>query len=103
MDEIVSLRRGMILLALHAQYPHALTQAMLERAVGPFYEQLRGFSVDLAYLQEKGLCTSESTMVGLKVFVSYRITTKGIDLVDGAVEEPGIQIERPTVPRGYAR
>jgi hypothetical protein len=93
-DEVVGLRRGILLQALHAQYPYALTRAMLEKAVCALYPALKGMDADIEYLREKGLLTSEETTVAARVYRSYKLTAAGVDVVEGSTTLPGISIER---------
>lgn len=95
MDEVVRLRRGMVLHALHVQYPLSLAQAALERQIAPHYmfDRLAKESTrDLAYLREKGLIAREEQKIGEAVIVTWRITPAGIDLVEGVATDPAIDV-----------
>lgn len=92
MDE-APLRRGLVLLALHAQYPMALMEAALERQVMPFYgNDRRALGRDLAYLDDKGLLQATEQAVGGRTLRSFTITVDGVDVVDGTVQVPGVTI-----------
>lgn len=95
-DEVIGLRRGVILQNLAAQSPYQLVRAMLERAVRPFYavDYYKGLARDLWYLAKKGLLEEESTMAAGITAVAYSILPLGQDIVDGNVTVPGVQIER---------
>lgn len=87
------IRRGLVLHALHAQYPMALTQGALDRQVSVFYAgDSKAQARDLAYLAERELLRREQTEVGGQVVVAFRITAKGVDIVERLVTDPGVEI-----------
>jgi len=89
------LRRGLILHALHAQYPMALTKSSLEKQVGPFYEgDQRALNRDLAYLEESRFLEDRSSDIADRTIHAYRITPAGVNLVEGATKDPGVHFER---------
>lgn len=93
---ILQLRRGLVLQALHAQYPLPLMQAALDRQLGSFYDgDARAYARDLAYLKEKGLITEDRQQVADRLLVSLRLTSAGVDVVEGTVTDPGVEIVRP--------
>ena len=89
------LRRGVVLLALHAQFPLALARPALDRQVGPFYAmdplQLHR---DLAYLEQKGLLTQKKGTVGNHRIEIITLTPDGADVVEGATAIPGVEFAR---------
>lgn len=92
-DALLQMRRGIILRALRSQHPLALTQSMVEHVVGPFYAGDRGTLIsDLNYLEEKGLVERHGATVARTTIVSWSVTPRGIDVVEGAIEEPGVQV-----------
>lgn len=87
------LRRGFILHALHANYPHPLARPSLERTVSPFYQNdARALERDLAYLEEKKLIERKGAEIGNRVVHSFAIEPAGIDIVEGSTADPGIEI-----------
>lgn len=95
-DEITS-RRGLILLALHEQFPQQLTWRALLGRVRLAYltdDVDREVSRDLAYLVAKDLVEEESAEVGRRKILAYRLTPTGVDVAEGTRQEPGITIER---------
>lgn len=89
------LRRGLILHALHAQFPMALTKSSTEKQVGPFYGgDTRSLARDLAYLEESGFLEDRSSEIGDRTVHAYKITPAGMNLVEGATKDPGVHFER---------
>lgn len=92
-DDIARVRRGLLLTAAHAQYPHPLTELALELQTRAFYAgQPRELVRDLAYLVDSGYLTRGTEKVAAREFSIYRITPEGIDIVDGSTSDPGIEI-----------
>lgn len=90
-----SLRRGILLLALHAQFPLALTRPALDRQVGPFYAHDPVQLVrDLAYLEQKGFLVQKRARIGQHVIETATLTPAGVDVVEGTTSDPGIEIVR---------
>lgn len=89
------LRRGLILHALHAQFPLRLSAASLQRQVGPFYQgEAKALERDLAYLEQKGALELHSDEVGGLTVRAFSITPAGIDLVERTTTDPGITFAR---------
>lgn len=87
------LRRGLILQALHSQYPYALTSPALGRQVGMFYMgDERGLTRDLAYLEERQLLGREEAAVGAIRVVTYKLTAGGLLVVEGVAADAGVEI-----------
>lgn len=87
------LRRGLVLLALKAQYPLPLTQTALDRQLGLFYAaDPRALTRDLAYLSERGFLRRDSHEVGGSVFATLCLTASGVDIVERITKDPGIEI-----------
>lgn len=114
-------RRGLILMALDAQYPGGLTYTSIEQQVGPFLlGEPHALDRDLAYLLEAELIKKEDVPVPTQDLLGYRarrrrsypgksnlvqqdpsivtrpmtvykIVLKGINIVDGTIEDPGIR------------
>jgi hypothetical protein len=83
--------RGLILSALHAQYPYPLTAIALDLQVRPFYAgDNRALVRDLAYLAEKKLIETETSTVGERQVAVTRITAAGIDVLEGTTKDPGV-------------
>ncbi|MCA9640129.1 MAG: hypothetical protein KC492_05515 [Myxococcales bacterium] len=91
----VQLRRGLLLLALHEQYPYPLTETALQRQVGAFYAaEPKAMARDLHYLADKGyLARVEATIAGRQVR-SFQATPQGVDVAEGSVVDPGVEISR---------
>lgn len=87
-------QRGIILLALEAQYPQALMEKALDRQVGRLFEDGAALTRELAYLRDKGLIAATTETVAGRVLTSWTITTSGIDLVEGVSRDAAIHIER---------
>lgn len=86
-------RRGLVLMALNAQYPLGLAEAALELQVGPFYAgDQRALVRDLAYLEDSGYLARKSVKVARQSVRSFEITPKGIDVVECSVTDPGVVI-----------
>jgi hypothetical protein len=84
--------RGLVLSALQAQYPYPLTDLALSHQLLPFYAgDAKAFLRDRQYLREKGYIEVESSRVGDREVHAIRITAAGIDVVEGAVRDPGVQ------------
>lgn len=87
------LRRGLVLLALKAQYPLPLTRVALDRQLGPFYAtDPRDLARDLAYLAERGFLRRDSHEVGGLTFATICLTAAGVDVVERIVKDPGVEI-----------
>src|SRR5690606_19035136 len=82
------LRRGLVLMALHGQYPMPLTNTSLNRAVSAFYAgtEPRAQTRDLAYLKERGLIRSENHEISGRTFQTWTLTAVGVDVVEGVVQ-----------------
>lgn len=92
-DPIARVRRGMLLAALNAQYPHPLTELALELQTRAFYAgDPRAMVRDLAYLVESGYLTRAAEKLGGREFATYKITPTGIDICEGSTTDPGIEI-----------
>lgn len=86
-------RRGLILHALLAQYPLVLTQATLERQLQPFFTaDPQAQRRDLAYLLERGFVERDEHSVGGRTFATWRLTSKGVDLVERVTRDDGVEI-----------
>ncbi len=92
-QEQIRLRRGLVLLALEANFPNALTRDALTRAV-PVFTDGRDLDRDGAYLQGKGYIDHTSSDIGGRTYHSYRILPAGVDLVEASTTDPGVRIER---------
>lgn len=95
----LSLRRGLVLFALEANYPLALLGRALEERVLPFYGGAsaasgQAFARDLEYLAEKRLIDRTEAELDGRRLVSWRLTASGLDVVTGVSQVPGITIER---------
>ena len=89
------LRRGLLLLALHDQYPHPLMEAALVRATAALYAaEPKDRARDLAYLAEQGLLTADESTLANRVLRTFRLTAAGLDVVDGATVDPGVALIR---------
>lgn len=91
LDEI-RLRRSLVLQVLHGQYPYPLVRTALERGVIDYYARdTRALERDLEYLAKKGYleARSDDVLPG-RVVHSYQLTPSGVDLVEGATQDPGI-------------
>lgn len=89
-----TIQRGLVLLALEAQYPQALMQKALDRQLGKLFESTEALDRELAYLKDKGLISAVSQELAGRTLTSWSITTAGIDLVEGTTSDPAIHIER---------
>lgn len=116
-------RRGLILLTLHAQYPHALLRRSLEQFVAGAYgtpgqEATAELTRDLAYLEERGLLRVEEEEIAWSAVeeygrrlsppaaaalrpappttvVKYFLTPDGDDVVRGLVTLEGVHVAQP--------
>lgn len=90
------IRRGLVLLTLHAQYPHPLVDAAFTRATMPFYvADERERARDLAYLEERKFISIETTGLAGTVYRTYKLTAAGVDVAEGVVQDPGVVIGSP--------
>ena len=90
-------RRGMVLLALHSQYPLALRTAALEgRLAGVYDDAMRGLPRDLAYLADSavGAIRRETQTAAGRTYEVITLTAHGVDIVEGVATHAGIQIDR---------
>lgn len=87
------LRRGLVLQALHAQYPYPLTEAALSRQISVIYlGDERARARDVAYLEEKGFLQVERATVGAVTLRTFKITTAGVDVVEGSTKDAGVEL-----------
>ena len=90
------LRRGLVLLTLHAQYPFSLVEALLTRATATMYVgDPREAARDLAYLEERKFIATETSGFRGTVLRSFKLTAVGVDVVLGVIEDPGVIIGSP--------
>ncbi len=91
------LRRGVVLLALHAQYPLTLAERALELQVRAFYVGTsadRNLARDLAYLEESGrILRNEDEIDGVPIR-TWKLTPAGVRLAEGTETDPGVEISR---------
>ncbi len=86
------LQRGLVLHALQAQYPHPLTQVSLERQVQHLVQAGGELDQVTSYLVEKGLVEARSEKIGRISVTTYRLTADGVDVADGSVALPGVDM-----------
>lgn len=96
------IRRGLLLLALHAQYPNALLRASLDGLVGAaWFGDTEAWARDAAYLQRQGLVlVDEAPLPGGRTLETWALTEAGFGLVEGAATDPAVQIARATGAAG---
>lgn len=84
------IRRGLILSRLRAVFPAVLPVNNLLSSGGICYPEGKAeFSREIAYLEKKGLI--EVSSYGERRTAA--ITTRGMDVVDEAIKEPGIEMK----------
>lgn len=87
-------RRGLILHALHANFPLRTMRAAIERAVMPFYVgEAAQFARDIEYLRAKGYLDVHQEHVGRSAVEAYSISPAGVDLVERTTADPGVFIQ----------
>ena len=94
MNEELRERRGLILHALHANYPNPVTRGAIDRQVMPFYTSVKELDRDIEYLADKGFLEKRETEIGERKIRNYEITPAGVDLVDGSTQDPGVHFAR---------
>lgn len=90
--DALRLQRGLVMHALRGQYPHPLTQVSLERQVAHLVEPGRELDGIVHYLADKGYVEVKSAKVGQVQVVTYRLTAAGVDVADGSVSDPGVDL-----------
>lgn len=93
-----ALRRGALLLAIHGQYPLPFALPALERAVDLVYSMAPDeFRRDVHYLESKALIEHRRSKVRGQTIEVVELTPLGVDVAEGTVKVPGIDIERAVV------
>lgn len=93
--EEARIRRGLILLALHMNYPHPVRDASLSTQLRPAYfgaDGPRAYTQDLIWLERKKYLIRAQDDVQGRVYVTYTITEDGVLIADRSVRDPGVQI-----------
>ncbi len=92
-DAMSRLRRGLLLKALNAQYPHPMMEMAIELQTKPYYAGApRALVRDLAYLVDSEYASRQAEKVAGATLTSYRITPQGIDVLEGSTADPGIEV-----------
>lgn len=92
-DSIARIRRGLLLSAINAQYPHPQVELNLELQTRAIYAgEPKAMVRDLAYLVDSGFITRTTEKIAAREITTYRITPEGIDIVEGSTSDPGIEI-----------
>lgn len=86
------LQRGLVAQALHAQYPHPLTELALEHQVQQIILDRAHLDRALAYLEEKGFVKRTETRIANRTIRAYQLTAAGVDLVDTTIRDAGIEL-----------
>mgnify|MGYP001583543782 CR=1 FL=1 len=94
-DQLILLRRGMILASLAAAMGAPTAAAMVELSLRPFFmnEDPRTFDRDVAYLAGKGLVSQTGHRVGSNSIPMLSLTPAGQDVVDGTAVVVGVRVE----------
>lgn len=92
MSDLARLHRGLVLQALHAQYPLALTEVALERQVAAIIGGGAVLERTIAYLVEKGLVERNSVQLGQRRLSAVKLRVSGVDLVEGTTTDPAIDL-----------
>lgn len=94
-DKLIPTRRGVVLRALSANYPHPLAQVSLDLQIRAVYLGPDGAAAarrDLAYLVERGLIRREEDQVGGAKLITWYLTADGLNVVEGVAKDPGVEI-----------
>lgn len=94
-DQLILLRRGMILAALASAMGAPTADAMVEISLRPFFmnEDARTFGRDVVYLAGKGLISRTAHRVGATSVPMLSLTPAGQDVVDGTTSVPGVMVQ----------
>lgn len=90
--DVLPMQRGVILHALHAQYPLVLLERALRQQVGELVADERVFTRILAYLDDKKLIELVDREIGGVRVRAYRLTADGVDVVERRRAEAGITV-----------
>jgi len=85
--------RGLLVLALYAQFPGFFTDQALQNQVRVFYRGDQEALVrDIAYLQRSGYLTVTEQKLGPRRIRAYELTPQGVDIAEGSTTDPGVDI-----------
>lgn len=86
--------RGALLKVLANYYPGVVDSKVLEALATDLGFEMRDRECDghIAYLAEKGFASlTKRKAEGIEIHI-VKITAKGLDLLDGIVEDPGVDV-----------
>lgn len=86
-----ALQRGLILLALGAQYPMKLMARALRQQVAGLYPDSKRLEADLAYLLEEDLVQEAVQIVAGQKVTSYRCTSRGYRVAQREEDVIGVE------------
>lgn len=90
-----ALRRGLVLLHVHAQYPGYLAEKTIEFALAAFYRASEdgegGLRRDLGYLVERELLDEKVERIGSSRVRTFKLTADGVLVVEKRKQDPGVE------------